>query len=309
VLAAGILRYVTQLAVVRPRFYPIGSFHPWLISSDLARRYWQAMLSGGILFIYPVAARAYASQVGEGGVAMFTYAMRLIELPLLLCVSFLSVVLLPRLADAYSYNREAFLRLVVYGVQTVFVLGFTTVCTLFVGRHGYTEIVYGRGLQSGVIDEISKLVAVGILCVLFQGAATFMTAVLNSARKTQIPLILNILGGIGFFIVLKLSSNISLLSIMIALTSTYGVLAIIYMLVVRCVFSFSGLSPSSNSIPFIIGVMAVSGIFSLGHWLILSVVSSIWLSLLTTIVAGCVTLIAAALCHSGIRKLAFKVNL
>ena len=308
VLAAGAVRYSSQLVAVRPGFHPIESLHPWMISRDLVRRYWQAMLAGGILFVYPVAARAYASMVGEGGVATFSYAMRLIELPLLLCVSFLGVVLLPRLSEAYSENREAFSGLVAYGLQAVFALGTVAVTTLFVGRQGYTQVVYGRGLQPEAMQDVTQLVAVGLLCVLFQGGVTFMTAAFNAARKTQIPLVMNVLGGIVLFMVLQAGEDTSLVNIMFALTATYAILAVIYALVLGRLFPGAGLWRDARSVRFILGVLAVNLLVSAGHWLLLSVVSGVWPSLMITMLAGALALLAAAFCHPGLRARVLKVS-
>ena len=308
VLAAGALRYASQLAVVQPGFQPLESLRPWLISGDLLRRYWQAMLSGGILFIYPVAARAFASMSGEGGVALFSYAMRLIELPLLLCVSFLGVVLLPRLSEAYTENREAFGRLISYGLQAVFVLGTVAVATLFVGREGYSQAVYGRGLQPEAMQEVTHILGVGLLCVLFQGAVTFMTAAFNAARKTQVPLLMNLLGGLGLLVMLWANEGNSLLTIMIALTGTYGALAVIYVSVLRGSFSEVGLWPDSASVRFIIGVLAVNLLVAIGHWWLLSTNPGVWLSVLITVLAGGVALVASAFCHHGFRTRFLKVS-
>lgn len=308
VLAAGALRYASQLVAVRPGFHPVESFRPWLISGDLVRRYWQAMLSGGILFIYPVAARAYASMVGEGGVAMFSYAMRLIELPLLLCVSFLGVVLLPRLSEAYSQNREMFSKLVVYGLQAVFALGMVAVTTLFVGRQGYTQLVYGRGLQPEALQDVTQLVGVGLLCVLFQGAVTFMTATFNAARKTQIPLVMNLAGGAGLLFVLQAGNGHSLLEIMIALTSTYGLLAVVYALVIGRRFLAAGVWRNVYAAGFFVGVLVVNLLVATGHWLLLSAVQGAWLSLLITVLAGGLALVASAFCHHDLRTRFFRVG-
>lgn len=301
VLAAGALRYFSQVLAVRPAFHPVGSLRPWLITGDLIRRYWQAMLSGGILFIYPVAARAYASMSGEGGVAMFSYAMRLIELPLLLCVSFLGVVLLPRLSEAYSENRQDFERLTSYGLQAVFVLGTVAVGTLFVGREGYAQAVYGRGLHAEAMREVTQIVGVGLLCVLFQGAVTFMTAAFNAARKTQIPLAMNLLGGAGLVLVLQSSEGNSLLAIMVALTGTYGVLTVLYALVLKRRFRGVGFRWDVDSLRFIAGVLAVNLMVAIGHWWLLSFNPALWLSVLITVVAGGLALAVSVLCHKGLR--------
>ncbi|TGN39924.1 murein biosynthesis integral membrane protein MurJ [Marinobacter confluentis] len=308
VFAAGTLRYVSQLVAVRPGIAPVRSMQPWLISGDLVRRYWQAMLSGGILFVYPVAARAYASLVGEGGVAMFSYAMRLIELPLLLCVSFLGVVLLPRMSEAYGQNRKSFIRLIAYGLQAVFLLGTVAIATLFVGRQGYAQAVYGRGLQPEAMQEVVQLVGIGLLCVLFQGAVTFMTAAFNAARQTQLPLAMNLLGGVGLFLALQAGGGRSLLEIMMALTFTYGLLALVYSVVLGRRFPGSGPWRDGQSLKFMAGVLLINVLVAAAHWWLLTSIAGGWLSVMLTIVAGVLALVLSALCHRDVRARIFKVS-
>ena len=51
------------------------------ISSHVPRRYLEAFLAQSLLFIVPVAARAFASTTGVGGVALLNLSWKLIELP------------------------------------------------------------------------------------------------------------------------------------------------------------------------------------------------------------------------------------
>ncbi|MEH6689097.1 MAG: lipid II flippase MurJ [Halopseudomonas sabulinigri] len=308
VFAAGVLRYISQLLAVQPGFRPVESLTPWLISGDITRRYWQAMLSGGILFIYPVAARSYASMVGEGGVSIFSYAMRLIELPLLICVSFLGVVLLPKLSEAYSQNREMFSKLVVYGLQAVFGLGTVAVATLFVGRLMYVQLAYGRGLQPEAVHDVTQLVSIGLLCVLFQGAVTFMTAAFNAARKTHIPLVMNLAGGAGLLLVLQVSNDHTLLEIMAALTATYGVLAVVYTLVMGSQFLIANVWKNTHVAHFFGGALVLNLLIAVSHWLLLSIIQEVWLSLLITVLAGCLGLVATAFCHHDLRARFLRVG-
>ena len=302
VLAAGAVRYVSQLLAVRPSLNPIGGLSPWLISSDLVRRYWQAMISGGILFVYPVAARAFASYTGEGGVAVFNYAMRLIELPLLICVSFLGIVLLPKLSQAYQQSSDEFVKLLSYGLQAVLVLSIVTFSTLYVGRAGYTNAVYASGLQPQAIAEITQLIAIGLLCVLFQGVVMFITAALNAARKTHIPLMLNVAGGLLLILVLQLKTSLSLLEIMVILTATYSLLAISYLAIVIKQYRLLHQLRVSGAPAFLMAVIALNGLIAILHTQLLDRTSSLLLSVVITLLAGCVALLGSVFCHAELRE-------
>lgn len=302
VLIAGVFRYTSQVVIVKPLVQPFQSLRPWLINNDLVQRYWQAMLSGGILFIYPVAARAYASMVEEGGVALFSYAMKLIELPLLFAVSFLGMVLLPRLSKAYINNKSVFSQLMTYGLQAVFVLGVVAVATLFVGRQEYVQVVYGRGLEPESLKEVTSMVAVGLLCVLFQGAITFMTAVFNAARKTKIPLFINVVGGFLLLLLLHLGKGSSLMNIMMNLTVTYAALSFVYIVFIGFSFYDSFDLCNKSNLIFVMSVLIVNVFFAVGHWFLLSLVHEAWLSLMITFFAGIFALIASAFCHKEIRE-------
>jgi hypothetical protein len=183
----------------------------------------------------------------------------------------------------------------------VFVLGTVAVGTLFVGREGYAQAVYGRGLHAEAMREVTQIVGVGLLCVLFQGAVTFMTAAFNAARKTQIPLAMNLLGGAGLVLVLQSSEGNSLLAIMVALTGTYGVLTVLYALVLKRRFRGVGFRWDDDSLRFIAGVLTVNLMVAIGHWWLLSFNPALWLSVLITVVAGGLALAVSVLCHKGLR--------
>jgi putative peptidoglycan lipid II flippase len=88
VIVGGLLRLLSQLSLVHFHWSPLVSLKPWQLHRPLVVRYGQAMMSGSLLLLFPVIARALASYEGEGSIAMFNYSMRLIEFPLAIAVTF-----------------------------------------------------------------------------------------------------------------------------------------------------------------------------------------------------------------------------
>ena len=229
---AGVCRYASQLAVIGPKSITAAFFNENLLSRDLIIRFAQAMLSGGVLLTFPVIARAFASYQGAGSMAAFNYAMRLVELPLMLTLTFVSVVLMPRLSLAYSNDRALYRKLIVYGLQLILTLGVGVISVLVAGVVPYTDFVFGNSLSSQDLESLYGVVKIGLLTIIFQGITTFMTTVCNAEKKPHRPMYVTLAGAIFYLAVLsfypdQLSSEV----IMFCLLAAHIITAILMVII------------------------------------------------------------------------------
>ena len=81
IVIAALFRAVTQLLAVWQVETTWKPAWPASIGSHVRRRYSEALLAQGLLFMLPVAARAFASTAGVGGVALLNLSWKLISLP------------------------------------------------------------------------------------------------------------------------------------------------------------------------------------------------------------------------------------
>lgn len=101
VLAGALIRLCFQGAAAARVVVEAPSFAPveyW----SIIRRFGSAFLFSSVLALLPAIARALASQHVAGSLSIFSYAVKVIELPMTLAVSAISVVLLPRLASEFQ---------------------------------------------------------------------------------------------------------------------------------------------------------------------------------------------------------------
>lgn len=235
VLLGGLLRLLSQIYQVDIQWRPFSSWSPLLLHKKLLSRYTQAVLSGSVLLLFPVLARAMASYEGTGSVAIFNYAMRLIDFPLAIAVTFLVAVLFPRLSDSYMTNLKQHRQLVRYGVQAIIGLSVTASLTLILMSDIYTELVYGYGnMQKNDLLQVEALIDIGLLSLPLQGLCLYLTAVFNSHKNTRLPMLINISGLLFYFIGIKFEFfGQGMAALMMGLVISYALICTLQFLLLR----------------------------------------------------------------------------
>lgn len=235
VLLGGFLRLFSQLSQVRFSWQPFKALSPILLSRPLLIRYGQAILSGSALLLFPVIARAMASFHGEGSVALFNYAVRLIEFPLAIAVTFLAVVFFPRLAKSFSTNPAQHNLQIRYGVQITLALSLAAAIVLITLKGAYANIVYGYGgIEQSSLVKIMMLIGIGLLALPLQGFSSFLTAVFNARKNTRTPMLINTTG-LLFFLISSYTGLFgdSLSALMWGLVFSYALICVLQLLLLR----------------------------------------------------------------------------
>ena len=301
VLLGGLLRFGSQVGVIRPGFRLIRSFRPFLLRKSMLIQYCQAMLSGSLLFLFPVAARAFASFGETGSVAIFNYSIRLIDFPLAVCISFIAVVLFPRLSQSFISSPELHRQYIKYGIQATLALAVLATITLISLSDHYAAFVYQHGAMSeSNVEMIAILISAGLLVLPLQGLAVYTTAIFNSRADTKTPMIIN---GVGFLFFMGLVNTgffgAGLLAIMWGLVSSFTLICLLQLMLLKIEnFSWAEVYLDRS---FLYG-----GIFAVG----LSVVVNQWIaglqlypgfSLLLGFLTALLCLLGMALFYSEIR--------
>ena len=110
VVAAVSFRLLTQLVSC----YAMGAFQGGFqsltrfstLNRALLMKYFQALAAIGVVVAFPVVARSFASAF-EGGISLFEYAQKLVELPRGIFGAVLTMVIFPRLSRIYSEGNVA----------------------------------------------------------------------------------------------------------------------------------------------------------------------------------------------------------
>ena len=308
VLFGGLLRLFSQLLQVHPTWSPLASLFPTRLNKVLLIRYGQAMLSGSVLLLFPVVARAMASYQGEGSVAIFNYATRLVEFPLAIAVTFLAVVFFPRLSESFLADRVQHRQLIRYGVQITLGLSLVAAITLISLSDAYAEIVYGHGdMQNSSVALVAVLTTIGLAALPLQGLSSFLTAVFNARRDTRTPLLLNG-AGLVFFL---LTSNFGLFgqglqALMLGMVASYGLICSLQLIFLKIeAVSWRRILFDREFFPGVICALALSAYAS--QWIGQTGFSA-WVSLLLACLLALLSLFIMALFNREFRS-GLKVRL
>jgi murein biosynthesis integral membrane protein MurJ len=235
VLLGGFLRLSSQVFFVGLKWAPISSFDSILLSRKILYRYVGAIFSGSILLIIPVLVRAFSSFLGEGSLAVMNYSSRLIEFPLAIAITVLSVSLFPKLSESFLDNRNLYKNLVGYGSQAILGISILIMITLLTLSSYYIDVIFNYGnMKDEDLIAIEQVISIGLFVLPLQGMAVFLSAVFYSQKNTKTPLIVNFLGLVVFY--LTYTSNafgFELSSIMMSMVCGYGFIFLLQIFLVK----------------------------------------------------------------------------
>lgn len=228
VILGGLIRWGSQLVFCELSKGRGGRLNKNIVDRSLVKRYFQAMLSGGFLLLFPVFARSLATYSGDGALSSLNFALKLVEFPLAISITVLSVVLFPALSERYaSKNASEYLSLARNGFLITLLLSLATMVPLIIFNADFVALAFGYGkMTEPALDEISSLVAIGFILLPLQGCTTLLMTLFNSRLDTKTPMYINFLGLILFFILGVYLDNI------------YGLMGVMYALLVSHIFIF-----------------------------------------------------------------------
>ncbi len=147
-----------------------------------------AVLSAGLPLALPFLARSLASQGGEGALATFNYAWKLVELPLVLAIQLVATLAFPAVARAVTQGlhdpaaREP--------VRIAFALAFALACAcaagLLVGADALARLLFGWGrMQEPALVQVAQWARVAAMGLLPQAVAAVALTVLASQGRMR----------------------------------------------------------------------------------------------------------------------------
>ena len=147
-----------------------------------------AILSAGLPLALPFLARSLASQGGEGALATFNYAWKLVELPLVLAIQLVATLAFPVVARAVTQGLEdATAR---EPVRIAFALAFALACAcaagLLVGADALARLLFGWGRMSeSALSQVAQWGRVAAMGLLPQAVAAVALTVLASQGRMR----------------------------------------------------------------------------------------------------------------------------
>ncbi len=105
-----------------------------------------AICSAGLPLALPFAARSIASQAGEGELAIFNYAWKLVELPLILAIQLVATLAFPAIATGLAGGDAAVASSSVRrAIALAWVLACAAAAALLVGAPAIAQLLFGWG--------------------------------------------------------------------------------------------------------------------------------------------------------------------
>ena len=174
-----------QVPVVAPTTpAPVASlpqFHLWL---------W-AVLSAGLPLALPFAARSLASQSGEGALATFNYAWKLVELPLVLAIQLVASLAFPAIATAMAgAPKDGAPASAQVPVRTAFAMAFALACAcaagLLAGAPALAQLLFGWGrMEPEALARIAQWARTGAWGLLPQALIAVALTVLAAQGRMK----------------------------------------------------------------------------------------------------------------------------
>ena len=155
-----------------------------------------ATLSAGLPLTLPFAARSLASQGGEGALATFNYAWKLVELPLVLAIQLVATLTFPAITRAFVQDSGGEDVTEPSGAQSAqvvrgaFALAWTLACAaaagLLLGAPAVTQLLFGWGrMTPEALERVAAWGAVGAWGLLPQALIAVALTVLATQSRMR----------------------------------------------------------------------------------------------------------------------------
>lgn len=160
-----------------------------------------AALGAGLPLTLPFVARTFASGAGEGALATFNYAWKLVELPLILAIQLVATLALPAIARAHASSsgaRHLGAEDMAKAVRDALVLAWTLACAaaaaLLVGAPLIASLLFGWGrMEVSALEQIAAWGRVGAWGLLPQALLAVALTVLASAGRMRFAVLAYVL--------------------------------------------------------------------------------------------------------------------
>ena len=146
----------------RQRHRPWASAIPVAAGLPAAPVWLWAVLSASLPLALPFVARSIASQGGEGGLATFNYAWKLVELPLLLAIQLVAALAFPAIAQALTGAAKDEPPAAGHrSVRIAFALAFGLACgsaaALLAGAPALAQLLFGWGrMEPEALERVAQ---------------------------------------------------------------------------------------------------------------------------------------------------------
>jgi len=181
------LRWGVQWQALRRLRKSLKRESGWRLDSALLRSFAAGLTAATLLTLVPVALRAAASYLGEGQLAAFNYAIKLVELPLGVLITTIATVAFPRLSQAFHEgDGYAFDTLLSTAIARSLLMSFAVVLCGWPVMNDVVWLLFGYGKLSAIeLVHIADLARIALFSVPWVGLVGLAAVSLNAQRSPQ----------------------------------------------------------------------------------------------------------------------------
>jgi putative peptidoglycan lipid II flippase len=191
-----------------------------------------AALSSGLLLVFPLVARSLASGAGEGALASFNYAWKLIELPLVLAVQLVASLAFPAITRTESGTPER-QRALGLAFLMAWALACAAVCVVATFSQPIAGLLFGWGrMSASSLEMIAQWSAIGIWSLLPQALIAVVLTVMATAGRMHAAVWV-LAAGLAAMLAAGLLGAMNGASVMWLLNAVFGCMAAVLMVLER----------------------------------------------------------------------------
>ena len=262
-----------------------------------ARLWLWAALSSALVLLLPLVARSLVSQSGEGALASFNYAWKLIELPLLLAIQLVATIAFPAIAAAPADSPER-QRALAIAFALAWTLACAAVAVVVVFSRPLADLLFGWGSMSpAAISVIAYWSAIGVWSLLPQALIAVLLTAMATTQRMRVAVFAYgaaVAALLAFGLAIPAQGEVVMWAVNLALAAVALALLVTERRTVRGALPFGALA----------GPLAVCVLLVLLKPLWLG--SSLSLAIIVAVVFGALVLAVGVLCSPVLRKFALQ---
>ncbi len=229
VVAAAVFRLVTQMVPCLFQGTLRGGLQNILKFDTLDRRllvkYFQALTAIGLVIAFPVVSRSFASAY-TGGISLFEYAQKLVELPRGLLGAILTMVIFPRLSHAFAEGKsDDGSRMISQASGLILLISIPVTVVIYGCAEPMISFLFQRGQFSAYdVARTAELLQIAILAMPALIMSILTMDVFYARHETMIPFkfsLISLVCLVVFSLILRTFMGISGVMLAFVLTSWF----------------------------------------------------------------------------------------
>ncbi len=200
------------------------------LNRSLMLKYFHALTAIGVVVAFPVVSRSFASAF-EGGISLFEYAIKLVELPRGLLGATLTMVIFPRLSRIFSEGNTAEgAKLISHAAGLILLITIPVTVAVYGCAEPVVSLLFERGLFSALDSaNTAKLLQIAIISIPALILSILTMDVFYARHETMVPFKISIISLgclILFSMVLRDSMGVSGVMLAFVIASWFHFLAL-----------------------------------------------------------------------------------